>query len=768
MTTPRASRTTDVHSTQTAHISRPGAGFPLTLLSAEVTIPNMDFIKGLNPQQQQAVMAGLGPVLVLAGPGSGKTRVLTQRIAYLIGSMGISPYHILAVTFTNKAAREMDNRVTELLGDYTRGLTLGTFHAICARILRREAQHLPFNSNFVIYDADDQVSLVKSAVKEMNLDEKRYRPASIHASISNAKNELLLPDQYPINNYRDEVVQRVYKRYQEMLLASNAVDFDDLLLWTAYLLEENTAVREKYARRYEHVLVDEFQDTNLAQYKLLKHLASFHRNIFVVGDTDQSIYRWRGADYRNVLRFEEDFKDSQTILLEQNYRSTQAILDVAMAIIDRNPYRTEKRLFTDRGPGQKITLHESYDDREEASFVVDTIALQVARQGTQPGDFAIMYRTNAQSRVLEEAFLQAGLPYKLVGAQRFYGRREIKDIIAYLRLVHNPNDEISLTRAINTPTRGIGDKTFHALRTRALSVGKSPGELLIELGSDESSPSREAFSGRTAAALINFGTMLAKWHIVTSELVPLDLMDQILDDTGYQGYIDDGSDEGKDRWENVMELRRLASEYQEQGLEAFLEQVALVSDQDTIETSSNVPTLLTLHAAKGLEFPIVFIVGLNDGTLPHSRSFDDPEAMMEERRLFYVGVTRAKNHLYLLYAQSRSAYGYSEPADPSRYLADIPPELVADSSPARRTRRTNSSSYRTERWQDSPGASARASAPIIEQRYHPGMRVEHPTWGEGMVLNSRMQDDDEIVDIFFEEMGLKRVAASIARLEVKN
>ena len=740
------------------------AASPLTLLSADVTIPNMDFIKGLNPQQQQAVMAGLGPVLVLAGPGSGKTRVLTQRVAYLIGSMGVSPYHILAVTFTNKAAREMEKRVIDLLGDTARGATLGTFHSICARILRREAKNLPFDLNFVIYDADDQVTLVKHAVKEMNLDEKRYRPVSIHASISNAKNELLLPDQYPVQNYRDEVVQRVYKRYQEMLLASNAVDFDDLLLWTAYLLEENPAVRERYARRYEHILVDEFQDTNLAQYKLLKHLASFHRNIFVVGDTDQSIYRWRGADYRNVLRFEEDFKDSQTILLEQNYRSTQAILDVAMAIIDRNPYRTEKRLFTDRGQGQKISLHESYDDREEASYIVDTIALRVAHQGNQPGDFAIMYRTNAQSRVLEEAFLQAGLPYKLVGAQRFYGRREIKDMIAYLRLVHNPNDEISLTRAINTPSRGIGDKTFLALRTQASNVNKSPGELLIELGQDEHSSNQEAFSGRVGTALANFGTMLANWYTARAELVPLELMDRILDDTGYQAYIDDGSDEGKDRWENVMELRRLASEYQDQGLEAFLEQVALVSDQDTIETSSNVPTLLTLHAAKGLEFPIVFIVGLNDGTLPHSRSFEDPEAMMEERRLFYVGITRAKDYLYLLYAQSRSAYGYSEPAEPSRFLDDIPSELIADSTPTRQTRRVSSVTSRVERWQE----PARKAAPIIEQRYHPGMRVEHPTWGEGMVLNSRLQDDDEIVDIFFEEMGLKRVAASIAKLEVKN
>ncbi|MCK4897253.1 MAG: UvrD-helicase domain-containing protein, partial [Anaerolineales bacterium] len=350
-------------------------------------------------------MAGNGPVLVLAGPGSGKTRVLTYRIAYLVGAMGVRPYQILAVTFTNKAAREMEKRVFDLLDEGLDGSNerlasspqLGTFHATCARILRRETEHLPIESNFVIFDSDDQTSLVKQALKDLNIDDKRYRPTGVHSSISGAKNELLLPDDYPIQTYRDEVVARVYRRYQELLLASNAVDFDDLLLWTAYLLEEYPAIREKYARRYEHVLVDEFQDTNLAQYILLKHLVSIHHNIFVVGDIDQSIYGWRGADYRNVQRYEEDFPDTQVILLEQNYRSVQAILDVAMAVIDRNPYRTPKRLFTERGSGQKINLTEVYDDRAEATYVVDTIAGLVARKQAEPGDFAIMYRTNAQS-----------------------------------------------------------------------------------------------------------------------------------------------------------------------------------------------------------------------------------------------------------------------------------------------------------------------------------------------------------------------------------
>ena len=723
----------------------------------------MDPLDNLNAQQQQAVMAGLGPVLVLAGPGSGKTRVLTQRIAYLIGSMGVRPYSILAVTFTNKAAREMEARLANLLGGSTQGLTLGPFHAICARILRREADNLPFNADFVIYDADDQLSLVKQAVKELNLDEKRNRPSTIHAQISNAKNDLCLPDDYVVQDYRDEVTQRVYRLYQQMLLANNALDFDDLLLWTAYLFEENSQVRERYARRYEHVLVDEFQDTNLAQYALLRHLASFHENIFVVGDTDQSIYRWRGADYRNVQRFEKDFPATQVILLEQNYRSTQTILDVAMAIIDRNPYRTPKRLFTDRGQGNKVALYEAADDRVEAAYVTDTIATLVKLENYQPGAFAVMYRTNAQSRLLEEAFLARGLPYKLVGAQRFYGRREIKDVIAYLRLVHNPQDEISLARVINTPPRGIGNKTYLALRTQAQKKGIAPGELLLQMETDHQSTAWEGFGGRAATVLSAFSSRLAKWSQGRYELPPLMLMDQILDDGDYHSYIDDGTEEGNDRWENVMELRRLASEYQDKGLAAFLEQVALVSDQDTLEAGANAPTLLTLHAAKGLEFPVVFIVGLNEGTLPHSRSMDDPEEMMEERRLFYVGITRAKDRLFLVFPQQRNAYGYLEPVEESRFLADIPDEMLNATGRLRPSRTHTPVTFRSESWQ----TPRQTEAAVLGPRYHPGMRVLHPTWGEGMVLNSRVDSDDEIVDIFFKEIGLKHVAASLARLEIK-
>ncbi len=725
----------------------------------------MDIFAGLNPQQQQAMTAENGPIQVIAGPGSGKTRVLTHRIAYLISHLGVRPYNILAVTFTNKASKEMQARVDSLLGGTARGLTLGTFHGICARILRREASYLPFSQNFVIFDDDDQRGLVKQALKDLDLDDKRYRPTVMHNKISRAKNELIFPEDYPINAYLDEVVQRIFSRYQELLLNSNALDFDDLLLWTAHLLETEPAVREQYARRYEHILVDEFQDTNRAQYRLLRHLSSFHRNLFVVGDGDQSIYRWRGADYRNMLRFEEDFSDHVKVLLEQNYRSTQNILDAAMAVIDPNPHRTHKELFTQRGKGGKIVLHEAFDGREEGRWIVNQIAETVMEKGNEPGDFAIMYRTNAQSRLIEEAFLQANLPYKLVGAQRFYGRREVKDIIAYLRLVHNPSDEASLIRVINTPRRKIGNKTIAALRTLAINEQVNLGQAILELGKGPESEYFGAFSPAAGRALAGFGHLLRKWREVLPELTPLALMDRILADVDYQSYIDDGTDEGIERWENVLELRRLAAEAESEnkGLTEFLEGIALVSDQDTVDASANVPTLMTLHAAKGLEFPVVLIAGLEDGTLPHARSFDDPEGMAEERRLFYVGITRAQEKLYLLHALNRTTYGYSEPSDPSRFLDDIPAELIEGGNPWQTLRAPQRQVRAAMSWNSQPAAR---SAPVIEPEFKAGQRVEHSTYGQGMVLKTEVDDGEEIVDVFFEEIGLKKLVASLAKLEI--
>ncbi|HEY58605.1 MAG TPA: UvrD-helicase domain-containing protein [Anaerolineae bacterium] len=721
-----------------------------------------DFLSLLNPQQQAAVTTPPGPTLVMAGPGSGKTRVLTYRIAYLIGALGVQPFHILAVTFTNKAAREMEARLENLLGTRMYGLTVGTFHAFCARLLRREADHLPFQSNFVIFDADDQVNLVKRALADLNLDPKQYRPQAVHAAISNAKNDLLLPPDFLVRTYRDQVVQRVYERYQELLLASNALDFDDLLLWAVRLLSENEAVRQRYARRFKHILVDEFQDTNPAQYQLLKLLASHHhRNLFVVGDIDQSIYSWRGADYRNVLRFEEDFPNARVILLEENYRSTQTILDAAMAVIAPLQYKHRKQLFTQRGRGAKITMHRTYNDREEAAFVVHTIAHLVASGQARPEEIAVMYRTNAQSRLLEEAFLTAGMPYRLVGAQRFYGRREIKDLVAYLRLAHNPSDEASLLRVINTPPRGIGPKTVQTLRQLAANRRRSPGAVLLDLAA-EPEAYREAFKPRVFNVLLPFALRLAQWHTVAPELAPLQLLDRILGDTGYQTYLNDSTEEGLSRWENVQELRRLAGEYQERGLEAFLEDLALISDQDTLREGEAAPTLLTLHAAKGLEFRVVFIVGLVEGLLPHFRSLEDAEAMAEERRLFYVGITRAKDRLYLTYPEQRTAYGYSEPADPSRFLEDIPPDLVEGDHPLKDEFGT--SWERATTWGNASAPSG--SVPILEPQFRTGMQVEHPKWGCGMVIGSRVDDGDEIVDVFFDSVGLKRVIASLAHLTI--
>ncbi len=749
----------------------------------------MDILSQLNPQQQEAVTAGAGQVLVLAGPGSGKTRVLTHRIAYLVGSLGVRPHNILAVTFTNKAAREMEARLGRLLGEDGKGIWLGTFHANCARILRREDQYLPYKSNFVIFDSDDQETLVKRAIRDLRLDEKLYRPASLHAAISTAKNNLISAKTYPIRNYRDEVVARVYQRYGELLLENNAVDFDDLLLLSVKLLQENDDVRERYARRFEHVLVDEFQDTNTVQYELIKLLGSDHHNIFVVGDEDQSIYRWRGADFRNVLRFETDYPQCHKILLEQNYRSVQTVLDAARAVIDKNDHRTPKRLFSDRGQGEKIVVYEAGDDTGEAAYVVDRIANLLLTRAAQGGDFAVMYRTNAQSRLLEEAFLRSGLPYRLVGAQRFYGRREVKDIIAYLRLVQNPADEVSLGRVINVPARGIGDKTMVALQLAARQGGQpaAPGAVLLDLGrSGSASPYWKALGGRGAILLSDFGALLAGWvdaHAAGATLP--DLFDRIVEEIGYKDYIDDGSEEGADRWGNVEELRRLAFEYRERGLTAFLENLALVSDQDTLPEGVDAPTLLTLHAAKGLEFEQVFIVGLDEGLLPHSRSRDDPEEMAEERRLFYVGLTRAKNRLYLVRAERRSSYGSYEEAVPSRFLDDLPETLVQQQgiSSSSNYRRGGFGSQREERkdrysrWESptpAPGGGPRPGQPAygysahkpVERRYSPAMRVKHPIWGEGMVIESRVQDGDETVDVIFESVGFKRLAASLANLEI--
>jgi len=709
----------------------------------------MDLLNGLNPQQQKAVTASDGPVLVLAGPGSGKTRVLTHRVAWLVLERDIAPWRIMAVTFTNKAAREMRERLERLLdASRARSLTLGTFHATCARILRREAAAAGISPDYVIFDADDQRRLVERAIHDLELDDRRYRPQAVRAAISRAKNELIPPEAYAADTYYGEVVKRIYERYQALLTSNSGLDFDDLLMMTARLFHQRPEVLAKYQERYRHILVDEFQDTNQAQYTLLQQLSGRHGNLFCVADEDQSIYAWRGADYRNIRRLRDDHPDLMTVLLEQNYRSTQTILDAAQSIIRRNPDRTAKTLFTQRGHGCKITIHEAYDQDAEAQFVVETIAQLVAEEEVSPGDCAVMYRTNAQSRALEDAFIRAGLPYRLVGATRFYARREIKDVIAFLRLIHNPTDGVSMTRVINVPPRGIGRKTTEALENAARRQNVSIYEVLKQ--------PPEGLGGRARRVLGAFLDMLESWIAARASLTVAQLIDRVVEDTRYADYLRDGTEEGEDRWANVLELRNVAGEYSDLTLTEFLSDVALVSDVDNLSEEADAPTLLTLHSAKGLEFPVVFIVGLEEGILPHSRSFDDPEQLAEERRLMYVGLTRAKDRLYLSYAFTRTRYGDSEPTVPSSFLEDIPTDLANGAWSG--AWRTTPRHWPTEQPTIIPSRSA-------GPRFRVGQRVRHAAFGEGLVVASQATGDDEIVSVVFETTGVKRLMASMAPME---
>ena len=727
----------------------------------------MDILKKLNPQQHEAVTSSAHQILVLAGPGSGKTRVLTQRIAYLVYEQQVNPGNILAVTFTNKAAREMRGRLERMLGKGVGALWLGTFHAICARILRREAEMLPFDANYVIMDADDQKSIVKRILKDLNLDDKLYPPNAMHAIISNAKNQLTSAGDFSARTYREEVAKRIYERYESTLRSSNAVDFDDLLLWTVKLFEEHPDIRKRYSQRFEHVLIDEFQDTNQAQYDLVKRFSSHHNSLFAVGDEDQSIYRWRGADYHNIIHFEKQYPKTSKLLLERNYRSTQNILDAAQAVINQNTARTPKKLFSKRGSGNPIILNDAVDDHAEAAYVVGNIMDRIAA-GEGEGSFAIMYRTNAQSRLFEDAFLRSGLPYRLVGAQRFYGRREVKDMVAFLRLIHNPFDTISLNRTINLPPRGIGSKTLIDLNLVAQENNVFPCDVLLSLGEKgQASPFWVSFSARGAAALVGFSELLFNWRVFIQNHSLPELFNQVIKNIGYKAYVDDGTDIGEGRWENVLELRQLAYEFENRGMTEFLERIALVTDQDTIPDAPNAPTLLTLHAAKGLEFSTVYIVGVDEGLLPHNRSFEDSEEMAEERRLFYVGITRAKNDLILVRAGQRSNFGRYEYTTPSRFLDDIPEELIKQEGIRLGVRRVKPLSQ--PRWTSSVSISGSSKPALKEPKelvYKAGMRVIHPAWGDGLVIETRVMGNDETVTVMFETVGLKRLAASIAKLEI--
>lgn len=708
-----------------------------------------DILQELNEAQREAVTAPLGPVLVLAGPGSGKTRVLTHRIAYLIRGHHVPPYRILAVTFTNKAAREMRDRIKTLLGEDLRGLTVGTFHSVCARILREDGERVGLHRGFVIYDTTDQRNIIRTALRQLNLDDKLYPPQRVHAAISRAKNELLPPEAFPVLSYRDEIYRRVYELYQKILRENQGVDFDDLLMLTVQLLREHPDVREIYQRRWPHILVDEFQDTNMAQYTIVRLLAGPEPSLFVVGDEDQSIYGFRGADYRNVLRFRRDFPQAKVVVLEENYRSTQTILQVANAIIRHNVNRTPKVLRTRRKGGAKVVVFEAYNEVEEAQFVVDEIASLTAQGEFTPGDFAIMYRTNAQSRALEEAFIARNMPYRLIGATRFYERREIKDTLAYLRIVHNPDDALSLNRIINVPPRRIGQRTVRALFAAAQEQGVSPYRVLHRLAQGEPVPGIGSAGKR---ALLSFLDLWEGWLDAREEMGVGSLLELILEDVHYLAYLDDGTEQGRSRVENVRELIAVARTYEDipDGLTQFLEEVALVSDVDELPEEQGVPVLMTLHMAKGLEFPVVFITGLEEGLLPHSRSLEDPEGLEEERRLFYVGITRAKERLYLLHAFRRTRYGRDDVSVPSRFLQDIPPDLIIG--------------HESFREVDRPGPTPTLGGPPGPV-YRLGDRVYHKMFGEGIVVDVRTSGEDQELTVAFEEVGEKRLLASLAPLQ---
>jgi DNA helicase-2/ATP-dependent DNA helicase PcrA len=719
-----------------------------------------DILAGLNPAQRAAVETIQGPVLILAGPGSGKTRVITHRIAYLVRTGVARPEAIMAVTFTNKAAREMRERLARLLGPRANGLTLGTFHAVCARILRRDGAALGLDPHFVIYDEDDQVALVRRALQDLNLDERQFVPRVLKTLISEAKSELRDPHQFAefASTFREQVAARVYRRYQDLLREAHALDFDDLIYWTIRLFREQPAVLASYQDRYRYFLVDEFQDTDRAQYTLMKLLASRDRNLCVVGDEDQSIYSWRRADIRNILHFEDDFPDARVIYLEQNYRSTKTILEAARHVIAANLLRKEKRLWTENEQGPPIQLAETATEEEEAGYVAGEILRLVEEGPYRYGDIAVMYRTNAQSRVLEQVLVRRRIPHTVMGL-RFYERKEVKDLLAYLRLLHNPEDSLSLRRIINVPPRGIGDRTLGALDLWARQQRVSLWTALRRLRGDEpAAASPPPIGARGLQCLLDFLALIEDLQTAARQTDLLTLMDLVLHRTGYADHIRDGTEEGEERWRNLKELATVALPYVDlpppQGLVAFLEETALASEVDTLREDSDAVRLLTLHAAKGLEFPVVFIVGLEEGLCPHSRSLDDPVRLEEERRLFYVGMTRARERLYLVYALRRSLYGGVTESQPSRFLGDIPPHLVR--TRARPSARLGRSSE--------PAPVAVPAGPA-QPRFRPGDRVRHATFGEGVVLQSTLSGGDEIVTVLFPRVGEKRLLAGYAPLE---
>jgi DNA helicase II / ATP-dependent DNA helicase PcrA len=791
--------------------------------------PRISILDGLNPTQREAAATLEGPVLILAGPGSGKTRVLTHRIAHMVSEATpkIDPHSILAVTFTNKAAREMKERTEKLVekqfgagSEIAKYMTLGTFHSVCTRLLRIEAPNIGLDRNFAIYDDGDQQGVIKQAMGAVGISDKQYSPRAALSLISNAKSNLLTPKglSQSARTYWEEVVAKVYEKYQEIMRTNRALDFDDLINVTIQLLTERADVLERYQERYKYIMVDEYQDTNQAQYKLVNLLAAKYKNICVVGDENQSIYGWRAADIRNILNFESDYPNAKIIPLEQNYRSTQVILDAANGLIQSNRQRKDKKLWTENGVGKAIQIHEAYNETEEANYVVSEIErLRARNEIKQYRDTAVLYRTNAQSRAIEEMCVRRSVPYQLIGGTRFYERREIKDSLAFLRLINNPYDGMSFMRIMtNTPSgKGVGPKTLTDLTVWSQELGLPVYvglQLLYGAQADEDARKRgeetESISlegmppislgAKVRASLFEFVLMLQDFISVkdNNEMSLPPFLDYIMKKSGYGDMIKDGTLEGDERWENIQELRNFTNEFAHlplaEGLSAFLEEVALVADVDKYDPNADAVTLITLHAAKGLEFPMVFIIGLEENILPHSRSLESEADLEEERRLLYVGITRAMQRLYLLYAFRRNMFGNSQPAKPSRFLQEIPANLIKGRGESVKAGSTGGGSQSSlfgtssmTKWNSGTGSSSTGRSATGSKasltgsgankpkpsansglQFKAGDKVSHAKFGKGMVVSSRMSGNDEEVTVAFEAgQGIKKLLASFANLQ---
>ena len=741
-------------------------------------VEGRDLLEGLNPAQREAVEHVDGPLLIVAGPGSGKTRVITHRIAYLVQVCGVTPYSILAMTFTNKAAREMRDRLNRLVGSHSDALTVGTFHSFCARLLRREGERVGLPRNYSIFDDDDQMAAIRHCLEEADYDPKRYPPRAVLATISKAKSVLQDSQtmaQHVVGNYFEEVCARVYRHYEELLARNGAADFDDLLLRTAQLFREFPEVLQAYQHRYNYLMVDEFQDTNIAQYRISQMLARSHQNFCVVGDPDQSIYSWRSADVRNILNFKSDNPRARVISLGQNYRSTSNILNAAKGLISSNGQRLDNDLFTENATGDRVQVTEAYDEDEEAGKVIAEIVRLNREEGVKLGDCAVMYRVNAQSRALEEACLQQGVKYRLVGGTQFYKRKEIRDLEAYPRLIYNQQDDMNLSRVVRVPPRGIGAKSMQQIGAWATGRGVAMFDAMREIAAANATkqPIPVPLQNRAASSIAKFAELVDRWVNMSREVEVVKLIDVVLDESGLQKHILEGDDRPEERWENVMEYRALAREFNAEtppdGLGSLLERTALVSQVDEYEEAEDSLTLITLHQAKGLEFPVVFIVGLEEGLLPHSRSMDSDDQLEEERRLCYVGMTRAQQRLYLLRAFRRGFRNGTGggPAVASRFLREIPDDLVApaDLGPSRSVSPPmpgRGSSIRAAVLANAAASAAPPSGPSLRV----GDLVRHRAFGEGIVTAyNPSASDDEVTVEFAGGVGVKRLLLSFAPLE---